>query len=227
MFDRFYRVEAHHGRTGGAGLGLSINKAVALAHGGRITIEGLVRSGHDGAAGDPSKGLANPCFNAPSLEPSFSCPGPAFLPRHRSCPDDRASHRCRASHRAGAGLELGRRRVAGGAALPSAQAAQDLAEEIAQAGGQASPIDADLAREDDVVTLIPRLIGEVGPLGQLANNASVFEGDQVGDDGDSSLLGLAYGDQSARALGAESELPRPAAGLAGGVVCQCARSKGL
>jgi NAD(P)-dependent dehydrogenase (short-subunit alcohol dehydrogenase family) len=61
----------------------------------------------------------------------------------------------------------------------SAQAAQDLAEEIARAGGQAFPIDADLAREDDVQTLIPRLIGEIGPLGLLVNNASVFERDQA------------------------------------------------
>ena len=61
----------------------------------------------------------------------------------------------------------------------SAQAAQDLAEEITRAGGQAFPIDADLASEDEVVTLIPRLISEIGPLGLLVNNASVFERDQA------------------------------------------------
>ena len=61
----------------------------------------------------------------------------------------------------------------------SAQAAQDLAEEITRAGGQAFPIDANLADEDEVQGLIPRLIGEVGPLGLLVNNASVFEKDQA------------------------------------------------
>jgi NAD(P)-dependent dehydrogenase (short-subunit alcohol dehydrogenase family) len=61
----------------------------------------------------------------------------------------------------------------------SAQAAQDLAQEIARAGGQAVPIDADLADEGEVGTLIPRLIGEVGPIGLLVNNASVFERDQA------------------------------------------------
>ena len=61
----------------------------------------------------------------------------------------------------------------------SAQAAQDLAEEITRAGGQAFPVDADLAREDEVQTLIPRLLGEIGPIGLLVNNASVFERDQA------------------------------------------------
>jgi len=61
----------------------------------------------------------------------------------------------------------------------SAQAAQDLAAEIASKGGHAFPIDANLAEEDEVQTLIPRLIGEVGPIGLLVNNASVFERDQA------------------------------------------------
>jgi NAD(P)-dependent dehydrogenase (short-subunit alcohol dehydrogenase family) len=61
----------------------------------------------------------------------------------------------------------------------SAQAAQDLAQEIAKTGRQAFPIDADLAKEEEVQGLIPRLIDEVGPLGLLVNNASVFERDQA------------------------------------------------
>lgn len=45
VFDRFYRVESHRGRSGGAGLGLSIAKAIIEAHGGRIAIESLVDQG--------------------------------------------------------------------------------------------------------------------------------------------------------------------------------------
>jgi two-component system sensor histidine kinase BaeS len=38
LFDRFYRGDASRGRaSGGSGLGLSICKTIALAHGGAIT----------------------------------------------------------------------------------------------------------------------------------------------------------------------------------------------
>jgi len=87
-----------------------------------------------------------------------------------------------AAHRIGRALALGLAADGWLVALHyhrSAQAAQDLAEEIAKAGGHAFPIDADLANEKEVQTLIPRLIGEVGPLGLLVNNASVFERDQA------------------------------------------------
>ena len=45
VFDRFFRVEKHRGRSGGAGLGLSIAKAIAEAHNGRLAIESLVDQG--------------------------------------------------------------------------------------------------------------------------------------------------------------------------------------
>jgi len=45
VFDRFFRVEKHRGRSGGAGLGLAITKAIAEAHNGRLAIESLVDQG--------------------------------------------------------------------------------------------------------------------------------------------------------------------------------------
>lgn len=45
VFDRFFRVEKHRGRSGGAGLGLSIAKAIAEAHHGRVAVESLVDQG--------------------------------------------------------------------------------------------------------------------------------------------------------------------------------------
>ena len=40
IFDRFYRVnQARRGGEGGAGLGLSICREIALAHGGAIMVE--------------------------------------------------------------------------------------------------------------------------------------------------------------------------------------------
>lgn len=41
IFDRFYRVEKHRGHQGGAGLGLSIAKAIVEAHGGIMAIDSL------------------------------------------------------------------------------------------------------------------------------------------------------------------------------------------
>ena len=40
VFDRFFRVDAARNRdSGGAGIGLSIVKAICLAHGGRVEVE--------------------------------------------------------------------------------------------------------------------------------------------------------------------------------------------
>ncbi len=46
IFDRFYRVDKHRGRrNGGAGLGLSIVKAIVTGHGGKISLESEVGHG--------------------------------------------------------------------------------------------------------------------------------------------------------------------------------------
>ncbi len=45
LFDRFYRGDASRDRSAGAGLGLAIAKAIADAHGGRLTVENRPGSG--------------------------------------------------------------------------------------------------------------------------------------------------------------------------------------
>jgi NAD(P)-dependent dehydrogenase (short-subunit alcohol dehydrogenase family) len=55
--------------------------------------------------------------------------------------------------------------------------AEGVAGEIAAAGGRAVALAADLAKEAEVATLVPRAAEALGPLGLLVNNASVFEED--------------------------------------------------
>lgn len=57
--------------------------------------------------------------------------------------------------------------------------AETLAGEIRKGGGRALAVGADLARESEVETLLPRAAAELGPLSLLVNNASVFEMDKV------------------------------------------------
>jgi protein-histidine pros-kinase len=46
VFEPFYRVEASRNReTGGTGLGLTIARSVADAHGGRLTLQNLAGGG--------------------------------------------------------------------------------------------------------------------------------------------------------------------------------------
>lgn len=59
----------------------------------------------------------------------------------------------------------------------SRAAALALCEEVVAAGGQATPVQADLAVEADVLALVPDAVAQLGPLGLLINNASVFEPD--------------------------------------------------
>ncbi len=62
----------------------------------------------------------------------------------------------------------------------SLEAAQELAAEIAAAGGTAAVVSADLADHDDVAGLVAAAAAAVGPLTLLVNNASVFEPDGIG-----------------------------------------------
>lgn len=61
----------------------------------------------------------------------------------------------------------------------SAEAALSLVDEIVALGAQAVALQADLASEDDVLTLVPRVVEALGPLGCLINNASLFEHDSA------------------------------------------------
>ena len=62
-----------------------------------------------------------------------------------------------------------------------AKAAAEVIAEIAAAGGRAAAFAADLAREDETATLVPRVEEAFGPLGLLVNNAARFERDEVLD----------------------------------------------
>jgi NAD(P)-dependent dehydrogenase (short-subunit alcohol dehydrogenase family) len=57
--------------------------------------------------------------------------------------------------------------------------AEVLATEIRKGGGQAAAVGANLARESEVETLLPRAAAELGPLSLLVNNASIFEMDKA------------------------------------------------
>jgi NAD(P)-dependent dehydrogenase (short-subunit alcohol dehydrogenase family) len=58
--------------------------------------------------------------------------------------------------------------------------AEELAAEIAAAGGRAVVVAADLAVHDEVAGLVAAAAAAVGPLTLLVNNASVFEPDGIG-----------------------------------------------
>lgn len=59
----------------------------------------------------------------------------------------------------------------------SHQAAFALVDEVIAAGGKGVTVQSDLAREDEVLTLIPDVVEALGPVGLLINNASLFEQD--------------------------------------------------
>lgn len=59
--------------------------------------------------------------------------------------------------------------------------AAETAEEIRARGRRATTLRADLAREDEVVALLPAGTAAIGPIGVLVNNASVFERDEWHD----------------------------------------------
>lgn len=61
----------------------------------------------------------------------------------------------------------------------SAAKAEVVAAEVRLRGGRAMTVAADLGNEDEVVTIIPRVTAELGPLTLLVNNASVFEMDKA------------------------------------------------
>jgi NAD(P)-dependent dehydrogenase (short-subunit alcohol dehydrogenase family) len=63
----------------------------------------------------------------------------------------------------------------------SAKAAEAVVGEIAEAGGRAVALRADLSVEDETAGLVARAVEALGPLGCLVNNASVFERDEAGD----------------------------------------------
>src|SRR5882724_3450573 len=61
----------------------------------------------------------------------------------------------------------------------SREDADSLVAEIVAAGGRAVALAADLAREAEVDTLVPRAVAALGPLACLVNNASEFVMDKI------------------------------------------------
>ena len=61
----------------------------------------------------------------------------------------------------------------------SSEAAGNLLAEIVESGGRAAIVSADLADADDTRALFDNAIAEVGPIGLLVNNASMFEEDSL------------------------------------------------
>lgn len=62
----------------------------------------------------------------------------------------------------------------------SAETAAATVAEIRALGRRAVALPADLARPEEVETLVPRATEAIGPLGLLVNNASIFELDRIG-----------------------------------------------
>lgn len=58
-------------------------------------------------------------------------------------------------------------------------AAEAVAQDIRDAGGKATTVQADLSNESEIAALLGKAIGLVGPLNLLVNSASVFEDDGV------------------------------------------------
>ncbi len=61
----------------------------------------------------------------------------------------------------------------------SSDQAEEVVQDIAAAGGQATALSADLSNESAVISLIQDAVSAVGPLSCLVNNASVFEDDTI------------------------------------------------
>ncbi len=57
--------------------------------------------------------------------------------------------------------------------------AAEVVKTIRDSGGTAVTLQADLGREDEVATLVPRDVAALGPLGCLVNNASTFDYDSI------------------------------------------------
>ncbi|HUA53248.1 MAG TPA: SDR family oxidoreductase [Candidatus Sulfotelmatobacter sp.] len=88
-----------------------------------------------------------------------------------------------AARRVGRALALELGRLGYAVAVHYRRSAEDAAETVAAiraAGGTAEAFDADLAREAEVRTLVPRVSEALGPLTCLVNNASRFERDEPG-----------------------------------------------
>jgi NAD(P)-dependent dehydrogenase (short-subunit alcohol dehydrogenase family) len=61
----------------------------------------------------------------------------------------------------------------------SAKDAEQTVAEIRDGGGKAIALQADLAVEAEVLTLVPKTTAAFGPLGLVINNASLFERDEI------------------------------------------------
>jgi NAD(P)-dependent dehydrogenase (short-subunit alcohol dehydrogenase family) len=87
-----------------------------------------------------------------------------------------------AAHRIGRAMALALAKEGWSVAIHfhrSHEAAFSLVDDIVAAGGQGVAVQADLASEDEVLTLVPAAVEALGPLQLLVNNASRFEQDSA------------------------------------------------
>ena len=109
-------------------------------------------------------------------------------------------------------------------------AAQTIAREIEQAGGNATALEYDQANEDSIASLVAGAVEHFGALHGLHTNAADLSNETLGRDGDLLEMDLAIWDRTLQvnligyALLIRAAVPHLLAAGGGGIVCTCSGS---